>query len=167
MARDCDKPRDASIVTCRNCEEGKIPFAGMAGHSLYPRLMDDVLVGHFSRDCPQKKDWSKVKCNNCGESEQSAKDARHKGQMLTNVTVGHTIKRCLQAASEGFGQGNNDIQTNGAGDDWNTNTAAPLSNENTDGDAEKGGWSPAVVDGKPGRMVENAMLGSVYRSVED
>lgn len=26
---------------------------------------------------------------------------------------------------------------------------------------------PAVVDGKPGRMVENAMLGSVYRSVED
>ncbi|KAM0117051.1 hypothetical protein ACP6JC_006374 [Aspergillus fumigatus] len=119
MARDCDKPRDASIVTCRNCEE----------------------VGHFSRDCPQKKDWSKVKCNNCGESEQSAKDARHKGQMLTNVTVGHTIKRCLQAASEGFGQGNNDIQTNGAGDDWNTNTAAPLSNENTDGDAEKGGWS--------------------------
>jgi hypothetical protein len=59
--------------------------------------------------------------------------------MLTHVTVGHTIKRCPQAASESSGQGNNDMQDNAAGDDWNT--AAPVSNENTAGDAEAGGWS--------------------------
>jgi hypothetical protein len=29
MARDCDKPRDVSTVTCRNCDEGKMKFAEM------------------------------------------------------------------------------------------------------------------------------------------
>lgn len=47
MARECDKPRDVSTVTCRNCDE----------------------VGHFSQECPKKRDYSRVKCNNCGESK--------------------------------------------------------------------------------------------------
>jgi hypothetical protein len=68
MARDCDQPRDVSTVTCRNCDEGKVPFAEI-GWFCTRRLTDYILVGHFSRDCTQKKDWSRVKCNNCGESE--------------------------------------------------------------------------------------------------
>lgn len=47
MARDCDRPRDVSTMTCRNCDE----------------------VGHFSTDCPKPRDYSRVKCNNCGESK--------------------------------------------------------------------------------------------------
>lgn len=47
MARNCDKPRNVSTVTCRNCDE----------------------VGHFSQDCTKPRDWSRVKCNNCGESK--------------------------------------------------------------------------------------------------
>lgn len=47
MVKECDKPRDASTVTCRNCDE----------------------VGHFSQDCTKKRDYSRVKCNNCGESK--------------------------------------------------------------------------------------------------
>jgi hypothetical protein len=64
--------------------------------------------------------------------------------MLINVTVGHTIKRCTQAASED----NNDTEDNAAGDDWNT--PAPVNNdntENTDGDAGAGGWSGGGGDG--------------------
>ncbi|GFF62378.1 DNA-binding protein HEXBP [Aspergillus lentulus] len=122
FAKDC--PQAPAPRTCRNCGSED----HMARDCDKPRDVSTVTcrncdeVGHFSRDCPQKKDWSKVKCNNCGE-------------------MGHTIKRCPQAASESFGPDNNDIQANGAGDDWNTDTAAPVSNENTDGDAEAGGWS--------------------------
>lgn len=34
MAKECDKPRDMSSVTCRNCDK----------------------PGHYSRECPEPKD---------------------------------------------------------------------------------------------------------------
>ncbi|PKX92483.1 uncharacterized protein P174DRAFT_442321, partial [Aspergillus novofumigatus IBT 16806] len=107
FAKDC--PQAPAPRTCRNCGSED----HMARDCDKPRDVSTVTcrncdeVGHFSRDCPQKKEWSKVKCNNCGE-------------------MGHIVKRCPQAASESFGQDNNDTQANGAGDDWNTDTAAPL-----------------------------------------